>query len=126
MYESVVGGLEEVEDSRRSCLEEKSKGEVYLSKISNTKIALVIATSLKPSTNPRRCACRRCCLGIGMILLDLVNRGLESGLVMQSKGILLAITAKSDRRGRNRKSCGPGGVVLIVGVNGNDDGSQVL
>ena len=61
MYESVVGGFVEVEDSRRSCLEEKGKGEVYLSKISNMKIALVIATYLKPSTNPRRCACRRCC-----------------------------------------------------------------
>ena len=61
-----------------------------------------------------------------MILLALVDRGLESSFVMQNKGILLAITAKSGGTGRNRKWCGPGRVVLIVGVNGNDDGSQVL
>ena len=60
-----------------------------------------------------------------MILLDLVNRGRESGLLMQNTGILLAITAKSDGTGRNRKWSGLGGGVLIVGVNGNDDGSQV-
>ena len=41
-----------------------------------------------------------------MILLDLVERGLERGLVMQNKGILLAITAKSDGTGRNRKLSG--------------------
>ena len=60
IYESVVGGREEVEVSRRSCLEEKGKGEVYLSKSSNVKIALVIAAYMRPSTNRRRCACRRC------------------------------------------------------------------
>ena len=63
MYESVVGGLEEVEDSRGSCLErEKGKGERCLSKISNVTVALVIAAYSEPSTNPRRCACRRRCL----------------------------------------------------------------
>ena len=63
MYESVVGGLEEVEDSRGGCLErEKGKGEVFLSKNSNTKVALVIAAYSEHNTNPRRCACRRCCL----------------------------------------------------------------
>ena len=48
-----------------------------------------------------------------MILWDLVERGRESGVVMQNKGILLAITAKSDGTGRNRKWSGSGGVVLI-------------
>ena len=63
MYESVVGGLEEVEDSKGSCLErEKGKGERCLSKISNMTAALVIAAYSEPSTNPRRCACRRRCL----------------------------------------------------------------
>ena len=41
---------------------EKAKGEVCLSKISNTRVAIVIAAYLEPSTNPRRCACRRCWL----------------------------------------------------------------
>ena len=63
-YESVVGGREEVKDSRWSCLilREEGKGEVYSSKIFNAKVILVFAAYLEPSTNPRRCACGRCCL----------------------------------------------------------------
>lgn len=72
-YESVVAGLRRWRIREGVAVREKGKGEVCLSKISNTKVALVFATYLEPSTNPRRCACGRCCLWIGMILLDLVD-----------------------------------------------------